>query len=1035
MIRKLFVVVSLIAVTFIAASGLATAGAQANAGQRAHPPIHFVDSSSLQATQAISQNVELVGQIGGPAYAVAAQDNYAYVGVGPSLVILDVFAPTRPALVGQLGPWPYLVQDVAVVGMYAYVADSFGGLRVVDVSVPTDPREIGSAAAGDAHGVVVVGDYAYVADSHGYLRIMDISCPSSPRQIGAYRAPREVFQVAVAGSYAYVAGGRGGLRVVDISDPTSPHEVGAYSWWGVFDVALSGDYAYIAAFARSFQVIAISDPKNPTRISSYETPGAVRGVQVVEPYAYVADDDAGLRILYLGDKYAPAEIGSQDTPGSAYAVAVAEAYVYVADESGGLRIVKTRDPSDPIEVGAYDPLAYAYGVAVTAEGYAYVADWDGGLRVVNVVDPAHPARIGTFDTPGEANDVAVTQGYAYVADGADGLRIVNISDPARPTEAGSFDTPEYATDVVISGSYAYVADARGGLRVINVADPAALTEAGFDNAQYAYDVAVAGSYAYVAGWLAGLRIVNISDPATLTEVGVYTTSGRVMGVAVAGHYAYIAAESAGLRILDVSDPAHPLEVGACDTPGYAWSVAIASEGYVYVADGYSGLRVINVSDPTRPTEVGFYDTPGYAYEVAAAGGYAYVADNDGGLAILRYRPTLEAAFTAAPTLGTAPLTVVFTNATAGDYATSLWDFGDGMTSTWKNPAHTFIRAGTYTVALTVRGLDASDTLTRANLIHADLPQPIFSAPVCGTTNNASPAISGLAPGGFTITLYDNGARLLAATAATSNTFTLAPALISGPHVLTATATSTGGTGIPSRPLTLTVSPALPYDPVGVVFAYATPWGAVTQHPRDSSGCANPGEWRVWLREWYTTTVAVPVRYTTSAAVTITLGTRTIRLTEGVGRVFTGVLTPPVDGGTLVITVTSDGQTVVSAGLATVDTDGYVFDQNVWQSQGVMQRLTGVTVTCEYFDTAANEWMTWNAWAYDRQANPQVTGADGYYSFFAPPATYRITASHPDYWPYSSPDMVVIDAPARLDIPLLPVRRVYLPLIARDPQAR
>ena len=46
--------------------------------------------------------------------------------------------------------------------------------------------------------------------------------------------------------------------------------------------------------------------------------------------------------------------------------------------------------------------------------------------------------------------------------------------------------------------------------------------------------------------------------------------------------------------------------------------------------------------------------------------------------------------------------------------------------------------------------------------------------------------------------------------------------------------------------------------------------------------------------------------------------------------------------------------------------------------------------------------------------------------------YRITANHPDYWPYISPDIVVMDAPMRLNIPLVLTRRVYLPIILRNP---
>ena len=83
------------------------------------------------AVQQQSQNVQLVGQIGGETYAVAVQGNYAYIGVGPRLVILDVSNPALPAVVGQTGVLPGVVEDVALDGNYAYVADGNGGLIIL----------------------------------------------------------------------------------------------------------------------------------------------------------------------------------------------------------------------------------------------------------------------------------------------------------------------------------------------------------------------------------------------------------------------------------------------------------------------------------------------------------------------------------------------------------------------------------------------------------------------------------------------------------------------------------------------------------------------------------------------------------------------------------------------------------------------------------------------------------------------------------------------------------------------------------------
>jgi PKD repeat protein len=78
--------------------------------------------------------------------------------------------------------------------------------------------------------------------------------------------------------------------------------------------------------------------------------------------------------------------------------------------------------------------------------------------------------------------------------------------------------------------------------------------------------------------------------------------------------------------------------------------------------------------------------------------------------ILRNYTPLQADFTASPTSGPAPLTVVFTNASLGYYTDSLWDFGDGITSTQTSPTHTYTTVGAYTVTLTVSDLNGTGTL-------------------------------------------------------------------------------------------------------------------------------------------------------------------------------------------------------------------------------------------------------------------------------------------------------------------------------------
>jgi PKD repeat protein len=86
---------------------------------------------------------------------------------------------------------------------------------------------------------------------------------------------------------------------------------------------------------------------------------------------------------------------------------------------------------------------------------------------------------------------------------------------------------------------------------------------------------------------------------------------------------------------------------------------------------------------------------------------------------------VQAGFTTSPLTGVAPLTVIFTNTSTGDYTTSLWDFGDGVTSPLKSPTHTYMEAESYIVTLTVSGLCDRDTKTEHIKVDCNIYLPII----------------------------------------------------------------------------------------------------------------------------------------------------------------------------------------------------------------------------------------------------------------------------------------------------------------------
>jgi hypothetical protein len=599
-----------------------------------------------------AQNVELVGQIGGPTGAVVVQGSYAYISVGPRLVVLDVSDPTSPVVVGQSAVLSNIVQDVYVTGSYAYLGTGEGGLYVIDISNLAAPVKVGTAAVSTG-SVYVAGSYAYLGwgecrglggglwECDGSLRVVDVSNPAAPVEVGSYDAPGGVNGVYVVGNYAYVVTQNyhsSKLVVVDVSDPAVPRKVGdsltSLSYVG--DVYVAGHYAYVSTGGYAgLYVVDVSDPTAPMWVGHVSVPA--EDIYVAGRYAYVTAGHDGLRVMDISDPTVPREVGVYNTAGMAAGIHVAGPYAYVADGyHGGLWVVDVSDPTAPVGVGTYHTLRTTLDVHV-AGSYAYLTDGYAGLQVVDVSYPPAPVEVGAFDTPGDAQAVYVAGRYAYVTakkewvDGhfvGAGLRVVDVSHPAAPVEVGAFDTPGDAQAVYVAGGYAYVADESAGLRVVDISDPAAPVEVGvYEMLESPEAVYVAGRYAYVGfsiydfpgGWSGGLQVIDILNPAAPVRVGTYAIPGVASDVYVADPYVYVAAGLAGLWVIDVSNPTRPIEVGFYDTPGYAQGIYVADapsadsgRDLAYVADGSGGLFILKLPSPVSasiPTAGGRLTSP------------------------------------------------------------------------------------------------------------------------------------------------------------------------------------------------------------------------------------------------------------------------------------------------------------------------------------------------------------------------------------------------------------------------------------------
>lgn len=715
-----------------------------------------VSPSPPKVPVSTEDNVTLLNQTGGAVYGAATRGNYAYVGIGPRLVVMNISNPQNPIAIGQTDVFPGTIVQVTLDGDYAYVAElppqnsdeaGLGGLRIIDISDPTQPQAVGFCdTPWTPQSVSVSGDYAYVSDGLYGLRIIDVSIPSSPTEVKVVpETPGTVttLHTAIAGNYAYVAESDGGLRVLNISDPTSPTTVYQYTSRSVYSVAVVGQYAYLGSLYGSvtgtFVVLNISNPAAPVEVGTTTFSETPYWIEVVNSRAYVASGVYGnfLTTINVSNPNAPSVLGEyQSHIGSQGAkVTIHNNTAYWTTGYSGLFIMDISDPTDPTYVKTYEAISATRNLQV-ADGYAYIGlnndhafivpqdpQKFATMIIADLSSPDQPEVVGAYQGYTDFGNFAVSGDYAYIVEpktfdstglAPGGVRILAVSNPAIPAAQGFYDTLGSGSTstmmygIAHQGDYAYIGDGSGAdnpetlMHVVNTTNPMSPQATGYytttpGNVSDVYDIAISGTYAYV-GTGDRVDIVDISNPAAPSRTGVYTATYFVRDVAVAGNYLYVGLWETFMCIVDISDPANPVEISKYRVDNaFGFGTEISnievSGDYAYIAHS-DGLHIADISDPYNPFEVENYRVSDEGAAVAVDGSTIYLSSRRGGLYILEFTPPSDISGLVIDTAGN-PLEEVLISAGASYTATT--DATGAYTIT-------DVPAGTYTLTPSKAGV-------------------------------------------------------------------------------------------------------------------------------------------------------------------------------------------------------------------------------------------------------------------------------------------------------------------------------------------
>src|SRR5689334_20427731 len=97
----------------------------------------------------------------GLAKRVQVIDKIAYVAIGDQLQIVDITDSSNPVIKGV---YVGTVNYVTVIGTFAYVCGDASGLKILDITNPAQPVQMGGFGTGTVESIVVSGNYAYVPD-------------------------------------------------------------------------------------------------------------------------------------------------------------------------------------------------------------------------------------------------------------------------------------------------------------------------------------------------------------------------------------------------------------------------------------------------------------------------------------------------------------------------------------------------------------------------------------------------------------------------------------------------------------------------------------------------------------------------------------------------------------------------------------------------------------------------------------------------------------------------------------------------------
>jgi hypothetical protein len=553
-------------------------------------------------------------------------------------------------------PTPGIAQWVALEGNYAYVADGWEGLTIVDVSDSHNLRFVSNfmpwpISFGNLPGyfehVVVKDHIVYLTGLYG-IAVIDATAPQTPAQInriyyadtlyGVFmdegnRAGMAVFHnstmyVAYTGTPNWEKYPPG-IYQYDISDPRDIRLKRTYGdlpcagkFLAIQDSALfvAGIWAMKAFRIASDSLIAKDSITDMTMITQLGDPEDIslsgNTLLLAGTGGKTSGGIANINVANLDSIY---YVEIYETPVHFNCAAIADSTAIAGYFHWDLLVMKLTPDGVLDSIGHVKSEGNARSLSLYAD-HLFVGDLSNGVLIYNVTDKAHPFLVSKIPIESPFFPT-VLEGYLFVGSLGSGTMVYDVHNPANPVLTDSLPESKRSGscklgDVVFIGT-------NDGVDIFDFSG-AKLRFIGSSTAGGGHRMIIRDSILFSPG--AAAKINNDTTLTLLSTIGSTMSGFDVVDTLYFASRGYF-----GLHIFNVANLSIPVYVTRWDTFTYANPPGDGNDVRVLgttalLLDGDWGITQIDVANPLQPRFVKRITTPSTAVHICYDDRYLYVAD-------------------------------------------------------------------------------------------------------------------------------------------------------------------------------------------------------------------------------------------------------------------------------------------------------------------------------------------------------------------------------------------------------------------------